>query len=123
VENGKIRYVSSSKLLRELKGWIEIGNPVPQGSVAHRLIKEPSKIQDYDEIAADIWFTNGVRSYDLLAEEAMLITEWDQCLSLIWLDENLRPAGRSDDYDAEDDEPLLKELDGILPWPSKGRKK
>lgn len=123
MENGKIRYVSSSKFLRELKGWIEIGIPVPQGSVAHRLFKEPSKTQDYDEIAADIWFTNGVRNFDLLAEEAMLIREWDQCLSLIWFDESLKPAGTRDHYDAEGDEPLLKGLAGILPWPSKSRRK
>lgn len=123
MENGKIRYVSSSRFLRELKGWIGIGTPVPQSSVAHRLIKEVSKTQDYDEIAVDIWFTNGIRNYDLLAEEAMLVREWDQCLSLIWFDDSLRAAGCRGYDSTDDEEPLLKELDGFLPWPSKNRRK
>jgi len=53
MENGKIRYVSSLKYLRELKGW-NIGHPIPQGSVAYRLKPELSKTQDYDKIAANI---------------------------------------------------------------------
>jgi hypothetical protein len=123
MEKGKIRYVSSSKYLRELKGWIEIGSPVPQGSVAHRLKVDPSKTQDYDEIATDIWFNDSVKGYGLVAEETMLLREWDQCLSLIWFDNDLKPAGQSHDYGMEDGEPLLEELDGILPWPSKSRRK
>lgn len=123
IEGGNIRYVSRSKFLRELNGWIEIGLPVPHGSVAHRLIREPSKIQDYDEIATDTWFNNGVGTFALLAEEAMLLSEWDQCLSLIWFDESLRPAGTKRVHDEENDNPLLRELDGILPWPSKSRRK
>ena len=64
-----------------------------------------------------------IKNYVLLAVEAMLIREWDQCLSIIWFDEDLKPAGQSRDYAMEDDEPLLEELDGILPWPSKSRRK
>ncbi len=121
-ENVKIRYVSSSKFLRELNGWLDIGVSVPRNSVAFRLIKDQSKIEDYDEIATDIWFNNGVKNYDLLVEEAMLIKEWDQCLSLIWFDESLRRTDQARN-NKRDNEPLLEELDGILPWPSKSRKK
>ena len=123
IENGKIRYVSSSKFLRELNGWIDIGVPVPQGSVAYRLLHTSSKIEDYDEITTDTWFNNGVKGFNLLAEEAMLLSEWDQCLSLIWLDEDLHSAGVGCSQGTDDDEPLLEELDGILPWPSKRRRK
>jgi len=123
IENGKVRYASRSRLLREMKGWIGIGNPAPQSSVAHKLIKEGAKIEDYDEIPVDIWFSNGVKNYDLLAEEAMLVREWDQCLSLIWFDDSLRCVGHTHDDDADNEEPLLEELDGILPWPSKSRRK
>ena len=59
----------------------------------------------------------------ITAEEAMLLSEWDQCLSLIWLDEDLRSVGVSCSQGTDDDEPLLEELDGILPWPSKRRRK
>jgi len=123
IEHGKTRYVSRSKYLRELNGWIDIGVPVPQESVAYRLMKGSSGTPDYDEIPTDIWFTNGIKNFELIAEEAMLLCEWNQCLSLIWLDESLKPSGTSYDSNMEADEPLLKELDGVLPWPSKSRRK
>lgn len=126
MEQGKIRYVSSSKFLREMKGWIDIGNTIPQGSVANRLLTftlGATKNQDNDEIATDIWFNNGIKNYDLICEEAMLLKEWNQCLSLIWLDEILKSSGKSRGYGMEDDDPLLEELDGILPWPSKSRRR
>ena len=62
---------SMSKFLRERKGWIELGVPVPKASVAERISKSTSSLQDYDEIPADVWFTNGVNGFDLLAEEAL----------------------------------------------------
>lgn len=121
-EGGQIRYVSRSKFLREMNGWIEFNVPVPRGSVTHRLMQGASKTEDYDEIATVTWFNNGVRNFDLVAEEALPLKEWDQCLSLLWFDESLKPAREQREAN-EDDEPLLKELDGILPWPSKGRRK
>ena len=123
VEDGKIRYVSSSKFLRERKGWIDIGVPVPRGSVAYRLLHSSSKNSDYDEIDTGIWFNNRVRGFDLLSEEAILLEEWKQCLSLIWFDDDLRPAGPDNVQDSDDGEPLLEELDGILPWPSRRKRK
>ncbi|ALP53646.1 hypothetical protein Tel_11160 [Candidatus Tenderia electrophaga] len=123
IEHGKTRYVSNSKFLRELKGWINVGIPVPQGSVAYRLLHASSKTEDYDEIATDTWFNNGIKGFNLLSEEAMLLSEWDQCLSLIWIDDDLRPAGLGGVQDADDNELLLEELDGILPWPSKRKRK
>lgn len=123
MEHGKIRYVSMSRFLRELKGWIEFGVPVPKGSVVEQISKNTSSLQDYDEIPADVWFTNGVKGFDLLAEEAMSLREWDQYLSLIWFDDDLRPTRQSREHHADGDAPLLEELDGVLPWPSKSRRK
>ena len=124
IEEGKIRYVSSSKSLRELKGWIDIGVPVPQNSAAFHLIKNQSEAEHYDdEVPTEIWFNNGVGNYDMLCEEAIFIKEWNQCLSILWFDESLRPAGEIQPYDVGYGEPpLLEELDGILPWPSKSRR-
>ena len=121
-EDGRIRYVSRSKHLIELKGWVCFNAPVPVDSVAHRLIAGDSKIEDHDEIPTDVWFDGGIRNRPLVAEEAILLQEWNQCLSLVWFDETLKPV--RDRWDEEeDDEPLLKELDGTLPWPSKSRRK
>ena len=121
-EDGRTRYVSRSKYLSELKGWINFNVPVPQGSVAHRLIQGDSKTEDYDELPTDVWFDGGIRNRLLVEEEAILLREWNQCLSLIWFDESLKPVRERWDED-EDNEPLLRELDGTLPWPSKSRRR
>ena len=121
-EDGRIRYVSRSKYLNELKGWINFNTPVPQGSVAKRLFQGNPKVEDYDEIPTDVWFDGGIRNRPLVAEEAILLREWNQCLSLIWFDESLKPVSERWDED-EDNEPLLEELDGTLPWPSKSRRR
>ena len=121
-EDGRIRYVSRSKYLNELKGWINFNTPVPQGSVAQRLFQGSPKIEDYDELPTDVWFDGDIRNRPLVAEEAILLQEWNQCLSLIWFDETLKPIRERWGED-EDVEPLLKELDGTLPWPSKSRRR
>ena len=121
-EDGSIRYVSRSKYLNELKGWIEFNAPVPNGSVAHRLINGSRKIEDYDEVPTDTWFDGGIRNRPLVAEEAILLPSWHQCLSLIWFDDGVKPFPGPRDRD-EDDESLLQELDGTLPWPSKRRRR
>ena len=59
-EAGRVRYVSRSKYLSEIKGWIGFKTPVPRDSVAGRLIRDGSKNEDYDEIAADVWFDGGI---------------------------------------------------------------
>ena len=82
-EVGTIRYVSRSRYLNELTGWIEFNRPVPSGSVSHSLINGSRKTEDYDEIPTDIWFDGGLRNRPLLAEEAILLPKWDQCLALI----------------------------------------
>lgn len=123
MEQSKIRYVSMSKFLRELNGWIEFGVPIPKGSVAERLLIGDTNTQDYDEIPTDIWFNNRVDNFQFLAEEAILFQEWNQCLSLIWFEDDFRVTSRCNNKYIEDDELLLEELDGILPWPSKKRRK
>ena len=94
IEEGKIRYVSSSKSLRKLKGWIGIGAPVPKKSVAFHLIKNQSEIDQYDnKIPTKVWFKDGVGNYDKLCEEAIFIKEWNQCLSILWFDESSKTTG------------------------------
>ena len=122
IEDGRIRYVSRSKYLNEMKGWINFNGPVPDGSVSQRLLQGGSRAEDYDEIPTDVWFDGGIRNRPLVAEEAIFLREWNQCLSLIWFDESVTPIRERWDQD-EDNEPLLAELGGTLPWPSKSRRR
>ena len=123
IESGKVRYEGYSKHLRELYGWIAPRLPVPRGSVAHRVIATRNDLQDYDEIPTDIWFSNSKIRNELVCEEAIYLEEWEQCLSLIWVDSTLKPIGNDRLEEDEGDEPLLHELDGVLPWPSKSRRR
>ena len=49
IERGIVRYVSRSRLLRERKGWIDIGSLVPPNSVASRLLGNPCKFVEIEE--------------------------------------------------------------------------
>ena len=106
IEHNKISHVSMSKAMKEYKCWIKHGITVPRGSIAEQIINDKNADQDCDEIPVDVWFTDGVKGFDTLTEDVMLLRDWNQCLSFIWLDENANP-------DAHDDEPILEELDGI----------
>ncbi len=85
-EAGRVRYVSRSKYLSELKGWIGLKTPVPSDSVAGRLIRGRSMIEDYDEVPTDLWFDGGIRNRPLVAEDSILLRNWNQCLTLLWFD-------------------------------------
>ena len=115
IEKGVVRYVSSSKFLRELNGWVDIGSPVPRNSVASSLIKDQRDAERYDEIPPEVWFENGVGNYGTMCEEAIYAKEWNQCLSLLWFDENLQPGGSVQNCGAGNEEPPLEEL-GEISW-------
>jgi hypothetical protein len=121
-EAGTIRYASMSPTLRETGFWIEIGVPVSKHSVMGKVLLDKS-MSHFDEIPAYHW-TNKDRFIECqVSEEVVLLTNWNQALGLLWFEEEeKRSQGRSFRTSDEDDE-LLPELDGILPWPSKRRRR
>lgn len=119
MEAGKVRYVSSSKQMRERKGWITIGMDIPQGSVARHIL-DGLRVDGPTEVDASLWLEGQRRRGAALLEDALPLGEWDQILSLLWFESD-EDMGTEDEED--DDEPTLKELDGILPWPSKSRRR
>ena len=118
-QSGIVRYASRSKALREAGAWISIGSRVPPSSSARAARAQGG--QQISEISADLWFSDWKRGGTLI-EESRFLPKWDQCLTLIWFDDNEVPdPGFATDDDGE--EPLLKELDGVLPWPGKSRRR
>jgi len=74
-----------------------------------------------EEIEADIWFNDWDRG-GVLLEDARHLKQWDQTVALLWFeDEEVPPPKR--EHRQEDEESGLSELDGILPWPGKKRRK
>jgi hypothetical protein len=119
-ESGVVRYVSYSKPMRELKCWIKTGMPLPLGSAAHK-VRSGHILDGPIEVDAEFWIDNLRRDGMSLLEEAKLLSEWDQTLSLLWVDES---SDNGDGvFDDMNDDGGLKELDGILPWPSKKRRR
>jgi Zn-dependent peptidase ImmA (M78 family) len=116
---GIVRYASRSKVLREAGAWISIGSSVPTCSSARAARIQGG--QQISEISADVWFSDYKRGGTLI-DESRCLPKWDQCLTLIWFDDDEAPdPGFANDDDRE--EPLLKELDGVLPWPGKSRRR
>ena len=119
IQAGQVRYVSRSKPMREWKGWVQFGMPVPPASAAGKLLAG-QEVDGPIEVDADLWLENQTRGGSYLLEDARHLESWDQVLSLIWFEsDEAGPLSTEDD----DEEPLLDELTGELPWPSKSRRR
>ena len=120
-ENGVVRYASRSKTLRDAGGWIPPRMEVPPGTLSAGL-RAGSMETAPDEVAADVWFSDWRRG-GLVLEEARYLKSWDQTLTLLWFEDEEVPSLPRDTSDTEDENPLLRELDGTLPWPGKRRRR
>ena len=120
-EQGRIRYSSRSKVLREAKLWIPPRMELPKGSLSRRLRGgEPSA--GPEEVEPDLWFEDCDRD-GVLREDARHLTQWDQTIALLWFDDEEAPPPRADRRRHEEETFGLAELDGILPWPGKKKRK
>lgn len=117
-----IRYAARSVALRKLNAWIAPKTPIPEGSVASRLVRDGERAGEDSSIAQDVWFMDWLQGYDL-TELARHYPEYDQTVALIWFEDDDGPAEPVNTFTKEPqaNDGLPKELDGILPWP--GRKK
>lgn len=120
-EQGKVRYTSRSTTLREVNAWIHPRLGLPRGSVSEKV--RAGKVCDGpEEVDADLWFSDWERG-GMLQEEAVHLEKWDQTLTLLWFEDEEVPPLRCAERTKEEEEWGVKELDGILPWPGKKRRK
>ena len=120
-ENGVVRYASRSKTLRDAGGWIPPQMEVPPETLSAGL-RAGSMETAPDEVAADVWFSDWRRG-GMVLEQARFLKPWDQTLTLLWFEDEEVPTLTRDTSDTKDEKPLLRELDGILPWPGKRRRR
>ena len=127
-EQGKVRYASRSKPLREASAWIPPRLDLPEGSLSKK-VREGTSAESHDVLDADIWFNEWERAGTLL-EEVRHLAQWDQTLTLLWFEDGEVPGRKVRDERGElreeeenEDDALLKELDGQLRWPTKRRRK
>lgn len=121
-EKGAVRYASRSTTLRQGKAWIAPRMALPAGSVCARL-HGGGVCDGPEETAADLWFSSWDRGGTLL-EDARHLQQWNQTIALLWFeDEELPPPSTDRSPAGEEGEQGLAELDGILPWPGKKRRR
>ena len=120
-EQGKVRYSSRSTSLREANAWIPPRMPLPEGSVSERR-RAGATSSGPEKVEADIWFENWDRDGALL-EDARHLNQWDQTIALLWFEDDDVPPPHPDRRKREEEEFGLAELDGVLPWPGKRRRK
>lgn len=126
-EQGKVRYASRSKPLRDASAWIPPRLDVPDGSLS-KSVRAGTSVDSQGVVDADLWFSEWERG-GTLAEEVRYLAQWDQTLTLLWFEDEEVPGRKVRDergeiHEDEENEgdALLKELDGRLRWPSKRRR-
>lgn len=120
-EAGVVRYASRSKPLRDAYGMIPAGTKIPRGSLSDR-VRQGVTSDSAEECDADRWLARWSRG-GVLLEEARHLDDWDQTLTLLWFEDEEVPESRPNDSERRDEEAALEELDGVLPWPGKRRRR
>lgn len=118
---GKVKYAERSKSLREAKAWISPSSVLPRGSSSARC-RGGEIVRNVGEVPADVWFTDWSRGGQLL-EEARHLSVYDQTLTLLWFEDEEVPSGTTIDYENDEDDGLLRPLDGNLTFPGKRRRR
>lgn len=114
-EEGVVRNVIPSKALREKGVWIN-GVQLPHVSAAASAIRNGVATETADLDGSD-WSSSDCASRFACYEEAIHLDEWGQTLSLLTFEEVAgSPSGPNS---ASDEDELLPELTGYLPWPKK----
>lgn len=119
-----IRHASRSAALRTLNAWIAPKSPIPGGAVAHQLIKDGQRSGESSDISQDVWFQDWPRGYDL-TELAKHYPEYDETFALLWFEDDSGPEEPVNTFLAkpQEDDGGLKELDGILGFSGKRKRR
>jgi Zn-dependent peptidase ImmA (M78 family) len=123
-QSGFVRFVTSSASMRESGFRVSIGVAVPSASITGQCLAD-SRSPSSGVVGAHLW-TSADGYVDLdVSEETRLLKTWGQALTLIWPESgDTQDLGRREAYRGRDEEePLLKELDGVLPWPGKSKRR
>ena len=114
-ESGRIQNVITSAALRDLRIFVNHVT-LPKTSAAAKALRNNSATEIADLDASD-WSTSDAAECCVVHEEAICSRRWNQTLSLLSF-EQIEGGGTQGASASEEDE-LLPELTGILPWPRK----
>ncbi len=120
-EGGKVRYSARSTRLREAKGWVKPGSSLPLDSLSAR-VRGGERPAGPEEAEPEQWFEGWERDGSLY-EDARHLGQWDQTLTLLWLDDEELPPPSSERKQWDEETYGIRELDGVLPWPGRRKRK
>ena len=123
-QDGFVRFANSSPTMRASKFFITPRIQVPAASITGQCLKAGLRAGS-GQVAAHLW-TSADDFWDVdLMEEVRIGGAWGQALTLLWIEDGDLPDPRGERTTDEraEGEPLLRELDGVLPWPGRGRRR
>jgi len=125
-QGGYVRYSTYSPTMRQSRFFVRSGIQVPSASVTGQCLAA-GKGRAGGTVAGYIWTnSDGFEDVDL-SEDVRMAGTWDQAYTLLWLADGDVPDDRDMRRQStdQDDEVggLLRELDGNLPWPGRGRRR
>lgn len=122
-QDGYVRFTAYSVSMRGSRFWISPGIAVPATSITGQCLKSAAASQA-GIVPAYLWTSRDEFADVDINEEACVLRPWNQALTLISIEDGDAPDDRRPDraFERDEDEPLLRELDGVLPWPG-GKKR
>jgi Zn-dependent peptidase ImmA (M78 family) len=120
-EGGRVRYSARSAHLREAKAWIKPGLALPADSYSGR-VRAGERPSGPEEAEPEQWFEDWARDGSFY-EDARHLGQWDQTLTLLWFEDDGPPPPASERKRWDEEAYGLRELDGILPWPGRRKRK
>ncbi|CAN1724165.1 ImmA/IrrE family metallo-endopeptidase [Hyphomicrobium sp. 1Nfss2.1] len=120
-EGGKVRYSSRSTRLRDAKAWIRPGSALPVDSNSAR-VRAGAPATGPEDAEPEQWFEDFDRDASLY-EDARHFAQWDQTLTLLWFEDHELPITPSERKQGSQWINGLRELDGVLPWPGRKRRR
>lgn len=120
-EGGKVRYCARSTSLRGARAWVKPGSFMPADSLSAR-VRAGAEYTGPEEAEPVQWFEDWERDGSLY-EDARHLGQWDQTLTLLWFDDEDLPPPPAARKRWEEETLGLRELDGVLPWPGKRKRR
>lgn len=119
-----IRHASRSVPLRQLNAWIVPKSPIPQGSVAYKLVEDGEFSGEDSAVPQDVWFQDWPKGYDLV-ELSKHYPRYNETFSLLWFEQDSGPEEPVKNFagvPGEVDDGGVKELDGVLSFSKRVRR-
>lgn len=123
-DDKRVRYVSCSPSLREIGFFLKAGTEVPAKSVLGRIMAGAGDVTPgvAEVIPAYLWINSDCDGVEEFSETAILSSAYSQGLALLSA-EDAPARDRDQPEKAREEDELLPELDGILKFPGRRRRR